>query len=127
MNRVTSCLVALAAGLTLASLLSDTAEARRTYYGAIYFSPTTRATGYVGNASSRQEAVDTAYAYCNADDCIKGIEFWGGSCGAVAVGSRGGWGSSWGEEIEFAADGAVRACSEHDRGCRVIKYLCSAN
>lgn len=117
----------LFAGMALAVLTAGSAAAGS--YGAIYFSPTTRATGYVGNAESRQDAVDTAYDYCarNASDCVKAIEFWGGSCGAVAVGDRNGWGASWGEEMEFASEGALSACSKRTGHCKVLKYYCSTS
>lgn len=118
--------ISLAAGAFTLAMLCGSAAAG--VYGAIYFSPTTRADGYTGNANSRQEAVDTAYSYCaaNADDCIKGIEFWGGSCGAVAVGDRGGWGAAYGADEDEASEDALAYCSKHTRNCRVLKWVCSS-
>lgn len=97
-------------------------------YGAIYFSPSNHAYGYSVDEYDRQDAVDVAWAHCaqHADDCTKGIEFWNGSCGAIAVGDRGGWGASWGEEMDFALNGAVAACQKRDRGCEILAYQCSS-
>ena len=123
MNRLASA----AAGLLALGLFSGIAAAG--VYGAIYFSPTTRADGFTGNANSRQQAVDTAYGYCaaNANDCIKGIEFWGGSCGAVAIGDNGGWGAAYADDVDDARNDALAYCSQHTQRCYVLKWVCSNN
>ena len=113
--------VALAATLAAVPTLASAAS-----WGAIAFSPSTQALGWTHDYSNETQAERAAMSYCgkNADDCEVAISFHN-ACGAVAVGRNGGWGADWGTDDYEAQQSALGACSEHDGGCKVIRWQCS--
>lgn len=82
------------------------AEARD-YYGAIAYSKTTRAQGYVYDEDSQDEAESSALVSCSdlASDCEPLIWF-RNACGALAVSSEGAYGGTWGEDEASGKEGA---------------------
>jgi serine/threonine-protein kinase len=96
-------------------------------WGAIAYSPSTRATGYSWDAVNVVDAETTALQYCdqNANDCISAITFHD-ACGAVASGDGKGWGADWGIDEEIAQDTALQACYAHgNQTCKVVRWQCS--
>jgi len=95
-------------------------------WGAIAYSEATRAIawshGYANETGAENEALRGCYKY--ARDCVVAISFHN-ACGAVAVGSNGGWGADWGTGDWDAQQSALGACSENDSGCRVLRWQCS--
>ncbi len=108
------------------ALFAGVSSAEYYSYGSIAFSPSTGANGFTFGASSKAEAENGALRYCgkHARDCRTGINFWN-SCGAVALGSNGGWGSAWAEDGDRAQDLALSYCRQHTTGCRIIRWQCS--
>jgi serine/threonine-protein kinase len=109
-----------------AALAIPTATAQAAEWGAIAYSPSTRATGWSYNHVNEVDAELTALGGCDthAGDCQSAITFHD-ACGAVAVGYNGGWGSAWGYDDADAQFKAVDACSQYDDGCEVIRWQCS--
>lgn len=120
MRRVHTLLAVLS---LLFSLLAP-ALAAADSYGAIAYSPTTRADGWSHSFSTRRDAERRALGECDASDCRVAIWFKNG-CGALAVGNRGGWGSGWGGDRRRAEYEAVNSCNRYTRGCRVTRWVCS--
>ena len=109
--------LALATAALPAAALADS-------FGAIAYSPDTGANGWSHDYPSRRGAERAAQDNCDADDCRIAIWF-KNACGAVAVGSNGGWGSDWGGDRRRAQSKAIRACSRNDDGCSVVRWQCS--
>ena len=87
---------------------SGAAQARD-YYGAIAYSKTTRAQGYVYDEGSQEDAESAALTSCSdlAPDC-EPMTWFRNACGALAVSSEGAWGSAWGEDEATAEKKATR-------------------
>lgn len=95
-------------------------------WGSIAFSPRTGANGYSHNYDARSTAQSWAMYYCEgrANDCRIVVNF-RNACGALAQGNAGGWGANWGINRAAAETNAMNICRTHDRGCRVIRWVCS--
>jgi serine/threonine-protein kinase len=105
-------------------MLGAASAAQAVEWGSIYFSPSTHATGFSHNYDTQRQAERAAISYCSGGDCIKAISF-RNACGALAIGSNGGWGADWGRSGNAAQRNAVNACRTHDSGCRVVRWQCS--
>jgi uncharacterized caspase-like protein len=96
------------------------------YYGAIAYSPSTRAHGWSYDQATRREAESKALVDCrrHADDCI--IPLWfRNACGALAAGS-GGYGSGWGADRRAAETSALQSCGRYASGCAIKRWVCTA-
>ena len=95
-------------------------------YGAIAYSPTTRADGWSHAFSTRADAERRALRECSgrARDCRVAIWF-KNACGSLAVGRNGGWGSGWGSDRRRAELEAIGVCNQNTGGCRVARWVCS--
>jgi Domain of unknown function (DUF4189) len=114
---------ALAAALWIAS--AGIAHARD-YYGAIAYSPSTGAYGFSYDHYSQAEAENRAMAECRAraGDCQLPLWF-RNACGALAVGSGGGWGTGWGTDQGLAESYAIQTCSRNTNSCQIIRWVCT--
>lgn len=110
----------------ITTLLLTTGALAADRWGSIAFSPDTRANGYSYNYPSKAAAQSRAMVNCdnNADDCRIVVNF-RNACGALAVGSNGGWGANWGTTRAAAENNALRVCRNNDDGCRVTRWVCS--
>ena len=119
-------LSAFLAVLILAFTVAAPTTARADSYGAIAYSPTTRADGWSHSFSTRADAERRALRECSgrARDCRVAIWF-KNACGALAVGQNGGWGSGWGNDRRRAELEAIGVCNQHSAGCRVARWVCS--
>jgi hypothetical protein len=104
---------------------AEAAEARD-YYGAIAYSKTTRAQGYVYDEDSQDEAESSALVSCSdlASDCEPLIWF-RNACGALAVSSEGAYGGTWGEDEATAEKKALKACGEYAKDCQIVRWVCT--
>jgi serine/threonine-protein kinase len=113
------------AGLLLvgAAMASSGAQAA---WGAIAYSQSTGAAGWSYDAVNEVDAEIRALNNCGkyASDCETAVTFRNG-CGALAVGSNGGWGADWGADRYAAQSDALDRCEDHDSGCRVTRWQCS--
>jgi serine/threonine-protein kinase len=116
---------ALALGAGAAVAEDDEGDAEQAHYGAIAYSPSTRAHGWSYNYTSRREAEQRALARCRryADDCVLPVWF-RNACGALAVGADG-YGSGWGSSRKLAEGYAVQSCSRYSGGCTVVRWVCT--
>lgn len=119
-------LSAFLAVLVLAFTVAGPTTALADSYGAIAYSPTTRADGWSHSFSTRADAERRALRECSgrARDCRVAIWF-KNACGALAVGQNGGWGSGWGNDRRRAELEAIGVCNQHGAGCRVARWVCS--
>jgi serine/threonine-protein kinase len=101
----------------------DTGEA---FYGAIAYSPSSRAHGWAYDYPSRGAAERRALAQCsrNADDCVVPVWF-RNACGALAVGYDG-YGSGWGASRNLAQNYAIQSCSRYSAGCTIVRWVCTS-
>jgi serine/threonine-protein kinase len=116
----------VAAAILALGLLAVPGVASAASWGAIAFSPSTRALGWTHDYSTQADAEDAAEAYCgkDADDCRVAISF-RNACGAIAIGRNGGWGADWGVDPQTAQQRALNQCRRHDGGCIVKRWQCS--
>jgi len=116
------CRVAVVVGL----LAFAGAAHARDLYGAIAYSPSTGAHGYSFDYGSRASAERKALSSCRkyARDCRVPLWF-RNSCGALAVGNGGGWGTAWGPNRAAAEANALRSCRGHTKGCGVVRWVCT--
>ncbi|PPD30237.1 MAG: hypothetical protein CTY20_04060 [Hyphomicrobium sp.] len=96
------------------------------WYGAIAYSPSTRALGWSNNQSSRQASENAALAGCRkyARDCVVPVWFKKG-CGALAAGPNG-YGTGWGAGRYIAERTALRECGRHTRSCAIRRWTCTS-
>jgi hypothetical protein len=96
------------------------------HFGAIAYSPSSRAQGYAFDYSTQAEAQARALAECSAkgQGCQSTIWFQN-ACGALAVGSDGGWGGDWGADQQTAEQKAIAVCSKYTTGCSVVRWVCT--
>jgi Domain of unknown function (DUF4189) len=104
---------------------SAAAEARD-YYGAIAYSKTTRAQGYVYDEGSQEDAESAALISCSdlAPDC-EPMTWFRNACGALAVSSEGAWGSAWGEDEATAEKKALSGCGDYAKDCQIVRWVCT--
>ena len=109
----------------LAALLGAGPAAARDNYGAIAYSPSTKADGWAYDYASRAAAEGAALSNCrqNAGDCTVPIWF-RNACGALAVGSNG-YGSGWGSNRRRAETYALSTCRKNTSGCSVKRWACT--
>jgi serine/threonine-protein kinase len=48
------------------------------------------------------------------------------ACGALAKSPRGSYGASWGNNRTLAEDSALQVCSQYDRECQVLRWVCTS-
>ena len=116
----------MALGTSAASIeYEDDQDVHYYGYGAISYSPTTRAHGWAYDYSSRGQAERKALAQCGryGRDCLVVVAFHR-SCGALAVGPDG-YGSGWGGGRKLAEAYALRSCRRHSAGCEIIRWVCT--
>ncbi len=96
------------------------------WYGAIAYSPSTRALGWSNNQLSRQASENSALAGCRkyARDCVVPVWFKKG-CGALAAGPNG-YGTGWGAGRYIAERVALRECGRHTRSCTIRRWTCTS-
>ena len=113
----------VAAGLLLAC--AGAGEAAADYYGAIAYSPSTKAYGFSYDYPSRGAAENEALSRCRsqASDCTVPLRF-RNACGALAIGSDG-YGTGWGTDRGIAEQYAIRVCRQHTQGCAVTRWVCT--
>lgn len=99
--------------------------AAQDYFGAIAYSPTTRAHGWTHDYGSRQEAQNVALAECrrHADDCVIAVWF-RNACGALAVGLDG-YGAAWATNRVQAERAALKLCRSYSEDCGAIRSICA--
>jgi hypothetical protein len=102
----------------------------REYYGAIAYSPSTRAHGWAYDYGSRGEAEHRALDQCNrhtvgrqAEDCVVPVWF-RNACGALAVGADG-YGSGWGVNRKAAEALAIQSCNRYSGECSIVRWVCT--
>ena len=114
-------------GLVLAIVLLVAGPAYAAdYYGAIAYSPTTRAHGWAKDHPSRQAAERASLSGCaqHAADC-SAVLWFKNACGALATGPKGaGW--AWDQKQSAADQGAISACAKHSTACTVKRRVCTA-
>lgn len=96
-------------------------------FGAIAYSTQTGAHGYSHNYPSRRAAERAAVANCRnygGRNCAVTVWF-DRRCGALATGSKKGWGSAQHQNKQRANSEAVRFCRQHDRNCKIVASVCS--
>jgi hypothetical protein len=103
----------------------DRGDSAQEYYGAIAYSPSTRAHGWSYDYASRSDAKRRALDQCNrhADDCVVPVWF-RNACGALAVGADG-YGSGWGASRKLAETYAIQSCGRYSASCAVIRWVCT--
>src|SRR5262245_61101918 len=120
-------LVAAGAGvmvgiLTPAATAVAAARDEERTFGAIAYSPTTRAHGWAYDYGSREDAESRAMAKCSrhAGDCFVPVWF-RSACGALAIGVDG-YGSGWGASRKLAETYALQSCNRYSGGCAVVRW-----
>lgn len=101
--------------------------AAQEYFGAIAYSPSSRAHGWSYDYASRNDAERRALTQCgrHAEDCIVPVWF-RNACGALAVGPDG-YGSGWGSSRKSAEGQAVQSCRRYSGGCAVVRWVCTSH
>jgi len=94
-------------------------------YGAIAYSPTTRAHGWAYDYATQADAEAAALANCrkHASDCLVPVWF-RNACGALAVGPRG-YGSGWGTDQSIAEGYALQTCRQYSDSCVIQRWVCT--
>ncbi len=112
--------------LAVAALGSADAARAQDNYGAIAYSPSSRAHGYSYDFPSREAAEARALNECHkhASDCQVPLWF-RNACGALAVGNGGGWGTGWGTNQQLAERYALDTCHGYTSNCSVIRWVCT--
>ncbi len=106
------------------------AQQQQLLYGAIAYSPTTRAIGVASDNATLAEAEQVALRNCQAlaaaaGDC-KVINRIRNDCTALAVGADGGWGSHVGRDRATAERNALSVCAKYSTACTVIRRVCTS-
>jgi hypothetical protein len=116
--------VRLRALVFVLALLPATVLAQE-YFGAIAYSPTTRAHGWAKDHPSREAAERAALSGCrkHAADC-SAVLWFKNACGALATGPKGG-GWAWDQTQSVADQGAISACAKHSPACTVKRRVCT--
>lgn len=117
----------LTASLALAAgLMMTPATAQAQNYGAIAYSPNTRAFGYSYDYGSRGQAENRAMSECqNRSRGCRVVIWFRNACGAVAAGPDG-WGSAWGDNRRLAEGFAKDQCRKHSNRCQVVAWACTS-
>jgi hypothetical protein len=112
-------------GTLLILLLLPAAAFAQDYYGAIAYSPRSKAHGWAFNHSSQKAAQNTALSNCrrHAPDC-KTVVWFLNACAALAIGEAG-YGSAWGSTQAAADKEALKLCATHTKDCAVVRRVCT--
>ena len=96
-------------------------------YGAIAYSQQSQHYGWSVNMNSQNEAETAAMNQCYnyGSDC-KDI-WYSNACGALAIGSDGGWGMNWGENTAQASNKAIAQCNNVSKDCKIEFTKCTDN
>jgi len=95
------------------------------HFGAIAYSPSSRAHGYSFDSSTQADAEARAVAECNSKgEGCKSTTWFKNGCGALAVGPSG-WGSDWGQDQQTAEQKALDKCKNHSSDCSVVRWVCT--
>jgi Domain of unknown function (DUF4189) len=115
----------LAAGLFVFYAGVGSGEAAAQNYGAIAYSPSTKAYGWSYDYPSRSAAESVAMSNCgkHANDCIVPLWF-RNACGALAIGSNG-YGTAWASERAGAEKQALVVCRRYTMDCAVKQWVCT--
>lgn len=111
-------------------MLSVEAMAQQGFlFGAIAYSPTTRAIGVASDNTTQAEAESVALQNCRASspeatDC-KNVMWVRNACAALAVGNEGGWGTDWGADRATAERKALAICAKYSSTCEVVRRVCT--
>lgn len=122
MNTFSKYVVAAVIGFTAVS--TPIAAFANDLYGAIAYSPSSKAYGWAKDFNSQIEAENAAMNECykRAGDCRIAVWFVN-ACGAVAAGPEG-WGADWGSSIREAERKSTRLCSDYSYGCQIVMSQC---
>lgn len=106
----------------------STAPAAPAQFGAIAYSPSSRAHGYSYNSADRGTAESLALQYCRqnaggAGDCA--VQVWFERCGSLASAPDGSFGTGWGASEAQANGHALAACGNYAASCRVVGTVCN--
>jgi serine/threonine-protein kinase len=99
-------------------------------FGAIAYAPKTRAIGVAADNVSQAEAESVALQNCRSistddpADC-RNIMWVRSACAALAVGTDGGWGTSWGVDRATAERKAIDVCAKNSSSCEVVRRVCA--
>jgi hypothetical protein len=95
------------------------------YFGAIAYSPASRAHGWAYDYASRAEAQNRAMDECrrHADDCVVALWF-RNACGALAAGFDG-YGAAWGTNRGEAERSAMKSCRSYSQDCSIKRWFCT--
>ena len=115
----------VAAGLLLVCAGAGSGEALADNYGAIAYSPSTKAYGWSYDYPSRGAAENEALSGCRrqADDCTVPLWF-RNACGALAIGSDG-YGTGWGTDRGIAEQQALGVCRRYTQRCSITRWVCT--
>ena len=115
----------LAAGVLFFCAGAGSGEAAAQNYGAIAYSPSTKAYGWSYDYPSRGAAESAALANCGkqANDCIVPLWF-RNACGALAIGSNG-YGTAWASQRSSAENQALAVCRRNTMDCAVKQWVCT--
>jgi len=117
----------LAAAIAATALFPPATAMAQDLFGAIAYSPSSRAFGWAKDFGSQYEAENAAMNECykRAGDCRVAVWFQN-ACGSVASGPEG-WGADWGESFREAERKATRLCSDYSHGCAIVTTQCVSN
>jgi serine/threonine-protein kinase len=105
---------------------ADGGQGTEQFFGAIAYSPSTRAHGWAFDYTSRVDAEKRAMAKCqrHANDCFVPVWF-RNACGALAIGFDG-YGTGWGASRRLAENYALQSCRRYSGGCWVVRWVCTS-
>jgi hypothetical protein len=108
----------------LAACLDPGRAAAQSNYGAIAYSPSTRAIGWSYDHGSRGAAEDAALVNCRkqANDCV--THWFRDACGALAVGPKG-YGMAAGADRSLAESNAISSCQRWSTDCAIKQWVCT--
>jgi hypothetical protein len=115
----------LVVGVLLVFAGAGSGETAAQNYGAIAYSPSTKAYGWSYDYPSRGEAESMAMSNCrkHANDCIVPLWF-RNACGALAIGSNG-YGTAWASQRGGAENQALVVCRRYSMDCAVKQWVCT--
>ena len=114
----------LAAAIGMTAMSAPVAALAADLYGAIAYSPTSKAYGWAKDFGTQTEAENAAMNECykRAGDCRVAVWFVN-ACGSVSAGPEG-WGADWGNNGREAERKSTRLCSDYSYGCQTITTQC---
>ena len=96
-------------------------------YGSIAYSASKGSAGWAFDSPTQAAAEGKALKNCRqfATDCVI-VTWFRNACGALAVGSGNGYGSSWADNREAAERLALKECTTHAQGCAIQRWACAS-